>query len=82
MDYYDFVLSRAVAPLPELVMWAKPLINKNYNHDVKNGLICLKGGDLREERASTPQKAKVIDIQTWFQEAYFETKKLVHVPLI
>lgn len=82
MDYYDFVLSRAVAPLPELVKWSKPLINKNYNHDVRNGLICLKGGDLKEEIAATARKVHQHDLSKWFSEPFFETKKLVYVSLI
>lgn len=81
-DYYDFVISRAVAPLPDLVNWAKPLINRNYNHDKLNGLICLKGGDLTEEIRTTNRSTKVVELSTYFKESFFETKKLVYVPLI
>lgn len=81
-DYYDFVISRAVAPLPELVTWAKPLINRNYNHDKLNGLICLKGGDLTDEIRITNRATKVVELTSYFKEPFFETKKLVYVPLI
>lgn len=81
-DYYDFVLSRAVAPLHELIAWAKPVINTNYNHTRKNGLITLKGGDLREELHVANRKAVVEELYTMFNETFFETKKLVYVSLI
>jgi 16S rRNA (guanine527-N7)-methyltransferase len=82
LDYYDFVVSRAVAPLPDLVKWAKPLINKNFNHDIKNGLICLKGGDLAEEIGNTQRKVYTKELSNWFAEPFFETKKLVYVSLL
>jgi 16S rRNA (guanine527-N7)-methyltransferase len=81
-DYYDFIISRAVAPLATLIDWARPLINENYNHTRKNGLIALKGGDLEEEIRATNRKVQVTELYTMFNETYFETKKLVYVSLI
>jgi 16S rRNA (guanine527-N7)-methyltransferase len=79
---FDFAISRAVAPLSELWTWAKPLL-KNERHPSahhKNGLICLKGGDLTEEIASSGLKPHVWEISTFFDEPWFEQKFMVYVP--
>jgi len=79
-ESYDFVVSRAVAKMPDFVKWIKGKIKKDSKHHLKNGILYLKGGDLSEELA--PYKhAKIYDLKDYFDEAFFETKKLVHLPL-
>lgn len=77
---YDFIVSRAVAAMPTFVHWVKGKVAKKQNHDLKNGIIYLKGGDLAEELQGFP-KATVYDLSDFYKEAFFETKKLVHLPL-
>lgn len=77
--HYDFIISRAVAAMPTFVRWTKGKIAKNSNHSIKNGIIYLKGGDLSEE-LKPYQNAKVIPLKTYFEEEFFETKKIVYLP--
>ena len=77
---FDFIVSRAVAAMPTFVHWVKGRIKKKSSHSIKNGILYLKGGDLNEELRDFP-KAKVYDLQDVFKEAFFETKKLVYLPL-
>ncbi len=76
---YDFVVSRAVAPISELLNWTSRLIRKGGTHTVKNGWILLKGGDLTDEIKQSHRKAEVLDLSNWFQEDFFLTKKLVYI---
>lgn len=78
---YEFIISRAVTRLSPFYEWVKYKINRNNYHNQKNGLICLKGGDLEEELAEFGKKTKVIELYTYFEEPFFETKKLVYVPM-
>ena len=75
----DFVVCRAVAPMKTLVKWIGGNISRNHMLGMKNGLICLKGGDLSEELKEIKLK-EIIKLNTFFQESFFETKKLVYVP--
>jgi 16S rRNA (guanine527-N7)-methyltransferase len=61
--------------------WVKKKISPNSYHDLKNGLLCLKGGDLMEELKELERKHKVFHLSKHFKEEFFETKKLVHVAL-
>lgn len=79
-DTYDFIVSRAVAAMPTFVHWVKGKIAKTQNHDIKNGIIYLKGGDLGEELQDY-LTAKVYDLSDYFTDEFYETKKLVHLPL-
>ncbi|MBQ8101149.1 MAG: 16S rRNA (guanine(527)-N(7))-methyltransferase RsmG [Paludibacteraceae bacterium] len=78
---YDFVVSRAVMPLNELVR----LVGKNISHEqhnaLPNGLICLKGGELQTELQPFRRKAELISLSDFFTEEYFRTKKAVYLPL-
>lgn len=78
---FDFVVSRAVMPLIDLVK----IIRKNIAHNDKNaypnGLICLKGGELQHEILPIKHKAYVQDLSDFFNEEYFKTKKIVHVSI-
>ncbi len=80
-DRFDFVVSRAVMSLDQLV----PLIRKNISpvnrNRLQNGLICLKGGDLREEISATDATVIEHSLSDYFKEPFFETKKLIYVPL-
>lgn len=77
---YDFIVSRAVAIMPSFVAWVKGKTAKNSNHDLKNGILYLKGGDLSEE-LKTYKTAKIYPLTDYFEEDFFETKKVVHLPL-
>jgi len=79
-DTYDFIVSRAVAAMPTFVHWVKARVAKKQNHALKNGIIYLKGGDLAEELQDYP-KATIYNISDYYTEDFFETKKIVHVPL-
>ncbi len=79
---FDFAVSRAVAPLKDLWRWSKPLLrNERKMEDLKNGLICLKGGDLTQEIADSNLRPYVQDIYSIFPEPYFEEKYILYVPV-
>lgn len=80
---YDFVVSRAVAPLKELVEWSRPLIGSKHINAIPNGLICLKGGDLMNELKSLGKKAyfESEPVKKWFDRAYFKEKSIIYVQL-
>ena len=77
---FDFIVSRAVTNMPDFVLWIKDKIKKQNKHELKNGILYLKGGDLTEELASFP-KATQYAIADFFEDEFFETKKVVHLPL-
>jgi len=77
---FDFIVSRAVTKMDDFVKWTKGKIKKKSKHDLKNGILYLKGGDLTEELINFP-KAALFDLQDYFNEDFFETKKVVHIPL-
>ena len=77
---FDFIVSRAVAIMPTFVHWVKGKIAKKQNHDLKNGILYLKGGDLTEE-LQTYKTATIYNLCDYFVEAFYETKKVVHLPL-
>lgn len=79
---FDFAVSRAVAPLKDLWRWGKPLLRKEKKmEDLKNGLICLKGGDLTQEIADSTLRPYVQDIYSLFAESYFEEKHILYIPI-
>jgi 16S rRNA (guanine527-N7)-methyltransferase len=75
---YDFIVSRAVAHMETFVRWNKGKIAKKQNHAIKNGILYLKGGDLSEE-LKLYTSATIYDLPTYFEEEFFETKKVVHL---
>ena len=77
---YDFIVSRAVTTMPDFVGWVKNKVAKKSVHPIKNGILYLKGGDLTEE-LKTYSKATLYDLNAFFEEDFFETKKIVHLPL-
>ncbi|MDT0691032.1 16S rRNA (guanine(527)-N(7))-methyltransferase RsmG [Salegentibacter sp. F188] len=77
---FDFIVSRAVAAMPTFVHWTKGKIAKKSNHELKNGILYLKGGDLSEELKDY-QTAKIYNLTNYFEEDFYETKKVVHLPI-
>ncbi|WP_309608491.1 16S rRNA (guanine(527)-N(7))-methyltransferase RsmG [Flavobacterium sp.] len=77
---YDFIVSRAVTNMLDFVSWVKDKIKKTNKHELKNGILYLKGGDLTQELAAFP-KATEYNISEFFDNEFFETKKVVHLPL-
>ena len=77
---YDFIVSRAVTNMPDFVSWIKDKIKKQNKHELNNGILYLKGGDLTEELKDFP-KATEFNIAEFFSDEFFETKKVVHLPL-
>ncbi len=76
----DFIVSRAVAAMPTFVHWVKGKIKKTSNHDLKNGILYLKGGDLSEELKDY-RTATLYNLSDFYTEDFYETKKVVHLPL-
>lgn len=77
---FDFVVSRAVTRMPDFVKWVKGKAKKDSVHELKNGILYLKGGDLSEELA-VYKNATIYELSDYFKEPFFETKKVVHLPL-
>lgn len=77
---FDFIVSRAVTNMPDFVKWVRKKVAKRQKHELKNGILYLKGGDLTEELKDFV-RAKLFLIPDYFEEEFFETKKVVHLPL-
>ncbi|MBJ2174874.1 16S rRNA (guanine(527)-N(7))-methyltransferase RsmG [Aureibaculum sp. A20] len=77
---FDFIVSRAVTNMDDFVKWTRKKVTKKQRHELKNGILYLKGGDLTEELANFP-KATTYNLSDYFKEDFFETKKVVHLPL-
>ena len=77
---FDFIVSRAVTNMNDFVKWVRKKIAKKQQHDIANGILYLKGGDLTEELANFP-RAKLYHLSDYFSDPFFETKKVVHLPL-
>ena len=77
---FDFIVSRAVTNMPDFVKWVDDKVAKKQNHELANGILYLKGGDLTEELAAFP-KATQYNLSDFFKDEFFETKKEVHLPL-
>lgn len=82
---YDFIISRAVTSMPQFIEWVKNKISPIQYHDVDNGILALKGGDLREELKpllsgkGKKVKIKLYNIYDYFPSEFFETKMVVHI---
>ncbi|MBK7958094.1 MAG: 16S rRNA (guanine(527)-N(7))-methyltransferase RsmG [Bacteroidetes bacterium] len=81
-DQYDFVVSRAVAPLSDLIRWTKNLYHPIQFNKLNNGLITLKGGDLSAEIAESKRKVIVKPLSDYFKEEFFETKVIAYISMI
>lgn len=80
-ETYEFVVSRAVTRMSPFVGWVKKNINRNSFHERRNGILYLKGGDLAEELSEIREKPQIYALSDFFEEEFFETKKVVYVPL-
>ena len=78
---FHFIVSRAVMPLPDLVKIIRKAVNKEQFNGLPNGLICLKGGELEQEARPFGKAAQITSLSEYFEESFFETKKLVYLPL-
>jgi 16S rRNA (guanine527-N7)-methyltransferase len=77
---YDFIVSRAVTRIKPFHDWINNKVSINHGHDLRNGILYLKGGDLDEEMAELNKRFKMYDLPDYFEEAFFDTKKVIHVP--
>lgn len=78
---FDFVVSRAVMPLSDLLKIIRKNISTEQKNPIPNGLICLKGGELEKETLPVKNKTIIHDLKDDFTEEFFETKKVVYVPM-
>lgn len=78
---YDFVVSRAVMPLPDLVNICRKNISKEQHNALPNGIICLKGGDLQEETKPFKRIVQVSHLNDWFTEEWFKEKYCIYLPI-
>ncbi|MDB5250213.1 MAG: rRNA ((527)-N(7))-methyltransferase RsmG [Segetibacter sp.] len=76
---FDFVVSRAVAPIKDLWKWGAPLIKRGNKQELDNGLICLKGGDLVQEISESTVRPRLMPIDEIFEEEFFKEKYLLHI---
>ncbi len=77
---FDFIVSRAVTTMDEFSKWIKNKVAKKQQHVLANGILYLKGGDLSEELKKFP-KATIYPLSDFFDESFYESKKVVHIPL-
>ena len=78
---YEFVVSRAVMPLPDLVKIVRKNISRTQRNAIPNGIICLKGGDVQSEIQPFRKIAEVSEVNQWFNEEWFKEKHCIYVPL-
>lgn len=78
---YDFIVSRAVTRLKDFYGWIHRKVKKDSVHSLYNGILYLKGGDLDEELAELKKPHQIVELKDFFREEFFETKKVVYVPL-
>ena len=78
---FDFVVSRAVMPLPDLVKLVRKNISDKHRNAVPNGLVVLKGGDLKDELAPFAKTVEVTPCSEWFKGEWFETKQVIYLPM-
>lgn len=80
-DKYDFIVSRAVTKMPTFISYVRKRISKNHNNALPNGILYLKGGNLTKEMKPIQNFHESHDISDFFEEEFFETKKVVYVQL-
>lgn len=78
---YDFVVSRAVTRIHEFYYWINKRVSSKSTNTLFNGILYLKGGDLEEEMAELRKPYRIFELQEYFEGEFFETKKVVYVPL-
>jgi len=80
-EKYDFVVSRAVTAMPKFLGWTRNKISQQQKNTLKNGIIALKGGDLKEEFAGLSYQITEEPVSQWFDEPFFESKKVIYIPI-
>lgn len=80
-DKYDFIVSRAVTSFPTFYNWVRNKINPISTNNLKNGILYLKGGDLDDELIKFQSRIKSYNISIYFAESFFETKKVIYLPI-
>ena len=80
-EKFDFIVSRAVTSLPVFYKWVRNYILKQNKNRLENGILYLKGGDIESEISGLKKRVKVYPLNRYFEEPFFETKKLIHVLL-
>jgi 16S rRNA (guanine527-N7)-methyltransferase len=80
-DQFDFIVSRAVKPLPQMAMWLKGKFKQKSNHELPNGLLYIKGGDFQDDVDALNVNYRFWYLSDWFTDPFFETKKLVWLRL-
>lgn len=78
---FDFIVSRAVTDLSQFRQWVRGKVSDIQYHHLRNGILYLKGGDLDAELAPFKKKVRTWDISDFFAEEYFQTKKVIHLPI-
>ena len=78
--HFDFIVSRAVMPMPDLMKIVKKNIAKASNNALPNGVICLKGGNLQAELQPYKNIVEVAPISSWFEEEWFKEKNVIYIP--
>ena len=77
---YDFIVSRAVTDLSQFTGWVRGKVSDSHYHRLRNGILYLKGGDLAEELAPFKKKVRIWDISDFYEEEFFQTKKVIYLP--
>ena len=77
-EKFDYVVSRAVTEMAKFMPWAWPLLRRGAKGTLPNGILYLKGGELAEELAATRRHWDLYDISSWFEDEFFETKRVVY----
>jgi 16S rRNA (guanine527-N7)-methyltransferase len=80
-EKFDFVVSRAVTSLPVFYKWVRNSIHKRNKNKLRNGILYLKGGDIESEISGLKKRVKVYPLNRYFEEPFFETKKLIHISI-
>lgn len=80
-EQYDFVISRAVTAFPTFYNWVRNKVKTDSFNDLKNGILYLKGGDLRDELKKFETRITTYEISKFFNESFFETKKVIYLPI-
>ena len=78
-EKFDFIVSRAVTQMPKFIAWTKGKFLKENKNKLENGILYLKGGDLKEEMASIKKEVQYFNINKFYSEQFFETKKVVYI---
>lgn len=77
---FDFIVSRAVTDISQFVGWVRGKVSDIHYHKLKNGILYLKGGDLSEELAPFKKRVQTFNISNYYEEEFFETKKVIYLP--